>query len=141
VRLQDGKVRGCDSQGCGYFEAPRGNHKHHGVDVECRNYEGIVSSASGVVTKIGFPYGDEDRKHFRYVEVTKDEYRFRYFYINPMVEVGQSVSVDTLLGNSQDLTKIYPGITQHCHFEIMDKDDNYIDPTPVLLALDEPQYG
>lgn len=141
MRLQDGVIRKCDSQGCGFFGAPRGDHKHNGIDVECRVNDGIVSSTSGTVTKIGLPYGDEDRDHFRYVEVTKGRYRFRYFYIEPLVKVGQNVGVDSLLGYSQDLTETYEGITQHCHFEIMDKDDNYIDTTPLLLALDEPEYG
>lgn len=141
MRLQDNKIRKCDVHGCGHFGASRGDRLHRGVDVECVAGEVIASSTSGTVTKLGIVYADEALRHFRYVEVTKGDYRYRYFYVDPLVKVGQNVGVDSLLGIAQDLSLYYEGITQHCHFEIKDKDGTYVDPTPLLLALKEPEYG
>lgn len=145
MRIQDYPMRGCDKQGCGYFGAPRGSRKHRGIDIECLANAGINSIVSGKVTKVGKPYYDEgnsrNRNHYRYVEVTKGDYRFRIYYISPMVKVGDEVDAGDLIGYSQDLTEVYPDITQHCHLEIKNKDGEYIDPTPVYLALQEDIYG
>ena len=141
MRIQDYPMRGCDDKGCGHFGASRGKRSHSGIDIECFANAAIVSLVSGKVTKVGLPYADEDKRHYRYVEVTKGGYRFRIFYISPMVKVGDEVDAGDLLGYSQDLTVTYPGITQHCHFEIKNKAGEYIDPTPVYLALQEDIYG
>ena len=90
-----------------------------------------------MVTKLGYPYSPEDevKGHLRYVEVDLDGNRFRYFYINPLVQVGDKVWPQTILGTSQDLTEIYPGITQHVHFEIIGPDGDPIDPQRMLPLL------
>ena len=141
MHIQNYPIRECDEQGCGYFGASRGSRKHVGIDIECSINAPILSPISGVVTKVGFPYSDEDKKHFRYIEVTKDDYRFRFFYLSPVLKVGDDVDAGDLLGYSQDLTTTYKGIAQHCHFEVKDKEGNHIDPTPVYLALNEEIYG
>jgi murein DD-endopeptidase MepM/ murein hydrolase activator NlpD len=129
------EVRGCDSQGCGHFGASRGTRKHNGVDLVCDLDTPINSPISGMVTKIGWPYGDKDKQHIRYVQVTSGDYDFRVFYINPAVEVGQMVSTDSVLGFSQELGCFYQGITEHVHLEIKDKNECYIDPSPTLIAM------
>jgi hypothetical protein len=90
----------------------------------------------GMVTKIGYPYkpGDQKKGHLRYVEITDSQsrMRFRYFYVNPEVAVGHFVEKEQPIGEVQDLTKIFRGITSHFHLEIIDYDGRYIDPKDVM---------
>ena len=127
---EETKERQLDDQGSGYFGAPRGSRKHKGSDRVCKANDKIHSSTFGTVTKIGYPYSpdDPDKGHLRYVQVaTPDGYEFRYFYINPCVKKGHQVKLKEVIGTSQDLTKIYKGITQHFHIEIR-KDGEYFNP-------------
>ena len=135
MKLYELDIRGCDSQGCGHFGASRGTRKHNGIDLVCIPGDEIQSPVNGRVTKIGWPYADKDKRHIRYAQVECSDYSFRIFYIKPMVEVGQLVSTNSVLGFSQELGGLYPGITEHCHFEIKDKNGVYVDPTPVLIAM------
>lgn len=124
-------IRGYDKQGAGHYHAPRGKRLHDGVDFVCEHHEEIKSFTAGVVTKIGYPYdpGNIYKGHLRYVEVTdKIGFRCRYFYILPHVSIGDTAQAGDVLGASQRLTKIYPGITQHFHFEVMVKSSKLINP-------------
>jgi len=125
--------RKCDLKGCGHFGASRGSRKHAGVDMACTPYTEVGSPVRGVVTKLGWPY--RGRPEIRYVEVNAGDYFFRVFYVDPAVKVGDMVELNGVLGTSQALGNLYPGITEHVHFEIKDKDGEYVDPTPVILAL------
>ena len=135
MKLSELDIRGCDRQGCGHFGASRGTRKHNGVDLVCMPGDEIQSPVNGIVTKIGYPYGGRDKHHIRYVQVTCGQYEFRVFYVKPMVEVGQLVTTNSVLGFAQDLGGFYPEITEHIHFEIKDKNGSYVDPTPTIEAL------
>ena len=117
------KLRRCDAQGCGHWQAPRGNRKHNGIDVVCQAGECVESITDGIITKIGYPYNPNSSKgHFRYVEVTDaNKARIRYFYVMPSIDVkvGKTVAQGDSLGNSQKLSNIYSGITQHYHLEVI----------------------
>jgi len=126
------KFREQDSWGSGAFGASRGDRKHNGVDLLCDAHTSIQSSISGKVTKVGYPYADD--LSYRYVQVSKGGYDYRIFYVSPSVNEGDVVDVGDLIGMSQDLEKRYEGIPNHVHFEIKHGDE-YIDPTPVVLAL------
>ena len=129
-------IRGGDKHGFGYFGASRGDRTHNGVDIACYAGSEIPSLTPGEVTKIGYPYDPEDHKkgHLRYVEVTLDGNKYRYFYIEPRVSVGDTVFPGDVLGEAQGLLKIYPGITDHIHFEHISPDGVYIDPTNMVMA-------
>lgn len=123
-------IRGYDLQGAGYFGAPRGDRTHKGIDFVSYADGDVIALSSGIVTKIGFPYdpGDDKKGHLLYVQITdKNGYAVRYFYVDPIGKVGTPVLMGSTIGLSQDLTKIYPGITQHFHFEVK-KADIYCDP-------------
>ncbi len=130
MNIFDLEVRKQDSQGAGHYGAPRGSRKHNGVDFVCVAEAYVKSFTDGVVTKLGYPYNPNNAKkgHLRYVEVTTDGHKYRYFYISPLVSVGDEVQVGQPLGVSQDLTSIYKGMTQHFHFEIKDPNGKFIDP-------------
>lgn len=128
-----------DSYGSGSFGASRGKtRKHVGIDYNCSPGSLIFAPLPGKVTKLGYPYADD--LSFRYVEVTTDEgIRSRVFYIYPLVELGDIVSTDSVIGRSQDLTKRYPAdgshkeaISNHCHWECKDKQGNYHNPSILL---------
>ena len=118
--------RGTDKLGDGAYGASRGDRLHNGVDLAC--YPGTIINCSrpGVVTKLGYPYGDD--LSFRYVQVTTPSGAdMRYFYVSPSVEVGDSVEVGQMLGYSQELGKRYEGITEHIHVEVK-QGGEYLNP-------------
>lgn len=128
-------LRASDKWGSGWYGAPRGGRAHNGVDVACFKGSIIHSNVSGKVTKIGYPYPPSDPKkgHYRYVEVeAADNWKHRTFYIDPLVQVGDYVTKGDKIGKSQGLTDLWPGMTDHVHYEIKVLKDGkwtYIDPT------------
>lgn len=133
MHLFEMPFRQCDAQGCGHFGAGRGDHTHKGVDMACTPGTEVKSPVRGQVTKLGWPYAD--KPDIRYVEVTADGYQYRMFYVDPGCAVGDYVEQGEVIGTSQRLESMDRGGTQHVHFEIKDGDGEYVDPTPVIIAL------
>ena len=125
-----------DSFGSGAYLAPRSSsdrkgqkysYEHNGVDKSCYPLTEIESDIQGVVTKLGYPYGDD--LSFRYVQITdKAGFKHRYFYVEPHVVVGQPVSEGEIIGVTQKLNDRYEGITEHCHYEIKDDKHKHYNP-------------
>lgn len=126
-------IRGRDCKGSGYFGASRGRRKHAGVDfVHCPG-EPVCAFSAGTVTKLGFPYAHH--LQYRYVQVTDaDGIECRYFYVEPCVALGDTVRAGQAIGATQKLGEVYPGITEHFHFEIR-RDGEHLDPLPYLGEL------
>ena len=117
-----GAPRGHDAFGDGEFGARRdgGSRDHEGVDYVATAGQDVKAPISGYVTKIGYAYaGYSDLK---FVEISNPAlgYVARAFYVNPGVEVGQSVRLGDTIGKDQSLQKHYPGITNHVHLEVME---------------------
>ena len=113
--------RGIDDFGSGAFGASRGSRTHRGIDWACYPDTIIESRTSGRVTKLGYPYANED---FRYVEITDENLaRHRYFYVNPMVKQGDLIEQDEVIGYAQDIAGKYntaeKRMTNHIHYEIL----------------------
>jgi murein DD-endopeptidase MepM/ murein hydrolase activator NlpD len=121
--------RKADNFGEGYFGASRGNRTHNGVDKAVPVGTSIYPIVGGEVTKLGYPYGDD--LSFRYVQVSDRGIDYRYFYVSPLVSVGDHVTAETVLGKSQKLKDRYPGITEHVHFEVK-VNGKTVDPNPYL---------
>lgn len=102
----------------------------------CMKGSQVLSCTDGKVTKIGYPYNPSDEKkgHLRYVQITTDGHDLRYFYIKPMVELGQEIKEGDILGLVQGLADIYDGITEHFHFEVK-KNGEVINPNNYLEDL------
>lgn len=132
MNLSDMHLRKCDQHGSGEFGASRGSRRHNGVDLACMAGTLVGSPVDGMVSKLGYPYGDD--LSFRYVEVEAQGYAFRVFYIDPLVSVGRQVQRGDILGACQSLMQRYPGITDHVHLEVKDEHGDYVDPTPVLIG-------
>ncbi len=124
-------IRLSDKFGSGAYRAKRGDRWHRGVDLSAYAGTLIFPIRPGNVTKLGYPYKDD--LSFRYVQVTDLVSRldFRYFYLEPLVSEGDLVGLDIPIGKVQDLTKKYPGITNHVHFEVKDG-SRYSDPNDFL---------
>jgi len=135
VILIGAPIRGSDKQGSGAYMAPRGSRFHRGLDIACYAGSEVYSVSAGIVTKIGYPY---DPRHpikgkLRYVEVQDgDGMRSRYFYVSPLVEVGDVVRRRELIGVTQGLINIYPGITDHFHFEVKSERGQFLNPHDYL---------
>lgn len=116
--------RGTDPGGSGDFGANRGSRLHMGVDYAAWPGSILLSPVKGIVTRLGYPYGDD--LSYTYVEVTdKEGNRHRFFYIDPSVDIGEAVRRTTPLGTVQDVSVRYPvprGMKPHIHYEIINKD-------------------
>ncbi len=125
-------LRGTDEFGCGAYGAPRGDRQHRGEDVAAYQGSFVLPVENGLISKIGFPYDPNDQKkgHLRYVELlTQLNYRIRYFYVEPLVDVGEHVFTHQPLGTVADLQAVYgPGMTNHVHVEVIDPNGDYMDP-------------
>lgn len=118
-----------DRAGDGRFGAPRGARQHKGIDYECVPGQVLVGGVSGSVTKHGYCYGDD--LNWRYVQVTDfDGLHHRFFYVDPLVPVGEVVGPDTAIGVAQDITRRYPdqGMVPHVHYEVMREGGEHLDP-------------
>ncbi len=126
-----------DQWGSGNFGAPRGKRTHQGIDYACVPHSKVLSNVFGEVTKIGYPYDPNSKKkgHLRYVQVTdKNGFDVRYFYVFPLVKVGDKIGQGGVLGESQDLATIWPGMTNHVHFEVK-KNGAYLHPQKYLQDI------
>lgn len=126
--------RGTDQWGSGNFRASRGNRTHKGIDYSCDPGIDIDCPVDGVVTKLGYPYGDDLK--FRYVEVSEPGgFRHRHFYVLPTVRVGDKIKRGDKVGEAQDIAGKYSRpdktMTNHAHYEIK-INSRYIDPEGLI---------
>lgn len=127
--------RGHDAFGDGFFHArrDRGSRPHEGVDYDARAGQDVAAPISGYVAKIGYAYPGDER--FRYVEIENPALHLhaRVFYVNPEVQVGQSVALGSPIGTAHSLQARYAGITDHVHLEL-EEGGRKIDAQTVILA-------
>lgn len=122
-----------DKEGDGHYGASRGSRKHVGIDFIASANEPVPAPISGVITKLGYPYGDD--LSYRYVQITDDAgKRVRCFYVEPSVRVGDSVRKGDQIGTVQTLQKRYGGrgMVDHVHLEVKTGPKQY-EPWPQYL--------
>ena len=129
-------IRDWDDLGCGHYQASRGSRLHNGIDFCAEPDEKLVTPVSGVVTKLGYCYGDD--LSYRYVEVTgTSDRRHRFFYISPGVQVGEIVTAgETALGCVQDIAARYKHrgfMNNHFHYEVLLESGGYVNPELALV--------
>ena len=118
--------RDTDEWGSGAFGASRGKRTHKGIDYACYPDTVILSPVGGVVTKLGYPYGDD--LSFRYVEITDDQgLKHRLFYVEPGCEPGDEIESGDIIGTAQDIAGRYSKpdkvMKNHIHYEILENDE------------------
>lgn len=130
--------RGHDAFGDGYFHARRdgGARAHEGVDYDSRAGQTVAAPISGFVSKIGYAYPGDTR--FKFVEIENPALHLeaRVFYVDPAVEIGESVSLGSPIGTAHSLQARYGGITDHIHLELAES-GRKIDAQSVILARRE----
>lgn len=118
--VRDQKSRQRDRFGSGQFHASRdhGSRPHQGLDIVAAAGEQIFSPIDGTVVRDAQPYPNDPT--FRGVVIQGTEewegYEVKMFYVQGLrsgpVDAGAPV------GFAQDLSKKYPGITNHVHLEV-----------------------
>jgi len=126
-----------DAYGDGCFHARRdgGAREHEGVDYVATAGQAVNAPISGYVAKIGLAYpGDETLK---FVEIDNPALHMtaRVFYVDPRVEVGDTVAIGRPIGSAHSLQKRYPlGITDHVHLELADAKGRKLDAERLIVA-------
>lgn len=128
--------RQTDAYGEGRFHATRdgGEREHEGVDYVATAGQAVEAPISGYVSKIGYAYPDDPT--LRYVEIDNPALRLtaRVFYVDPKVEVGDTVAVGHPIGQAHSLQHRYPlGITDHVHLEIEER-GRKVDAETLIVA-------
>jgi murein DD-endopeptidase MepM/ murein hydrolase activator NlpD len=113
-------LRGKDEWGSGHYLASRGDRIHKGIDIACYPSSTLLADFDAQVIRVGYPYSKHGKKgYLRLVELAVDaQTRVKYMYIYPSVSPGQFVNKGDELGIVQDLSIIYPGMTNHYHMEV-----------------------
>ncbi|MBI1245640.1 MAG: peptidoglycan DD-metalloendopeptidase family protein [Alphaproteobacteria bacterium] len=135
-----------DGQGDGAYGVSRdgGTRKHNGIDLVAPPGTQITSPVDGKIGPTFDPYrgipGKEGKLKAIRIE-TNDGHRVEVFYVDidgKNLERGAPISKGDPLGTAQDLSLVYPPnangpMTNHVHLQIQ-KDGQYIDPTPLLRS-------
>lgn len=91
--------------------------------------ETVSSPVTGRVSRIVVAYANTN---YRGVEIeTPDGLKVKVLYVDPSVSVGDIVSAGEPIGDAQDISERYVGITNHVHVE-MQQFGELIDPTPLM---------
>jgi murein DD-endopeptidase MepM/ murein hydrolase activator NlpD len=130
-----GAPRGHDAFGDGQFGARRdgGVREHEGVDYVAKAGQDVAAPISGYVTKIGYAYGGDTSLTFVEISNPALGYVARAFYVNPGVEVGQTVRLGEVIGTDQNLQSHYPGITNHVHLEVMEPGGERVNAAELIV--------
>jgi peptidoglycan LD-endopeptidase LytH len=132
--------RQSDAYGEGRFHASRdgGEREHEGVDYVATPGQVVEAPISGYVAKIGYAYPDDT--NLRYVEIDNPALHLtaRVLYVDPKVQVGDTVAVGHPIGQAHTLQHRYPlGITDHIHLEIADSRGRKLDAETLIVARTE----
>ncbi len=109
--------RRTDAHGSGQYGASRGSRTHKGIDIVTKEGQAILSPIDGMVVKESRPYKDKPSVTGLLIRGTGEwaDYEIKIFYalglFSGPVKAGQPVAI------AQDLTKLYPDITNHVHVE------------------------
>lgn len=128
-------VRIHDAWGNGEYGAKRGDRTHKGIDLAAYPFTIIQSMTPGRVSKLGHVYASDLR--YRYVQITLGERDYRYFYVQPLVKVGEWVWTGTVIGRVQDIAGKYTTkekvMINHMHFSIK-HNGVHLDPTTFIIG-------
>lgn len=131
-------VRGPDkwaSQG-GAYHAARSrdgrSRQHEGVDLVCPPHTPIYAPEACIFDRIADPYPDsKDGILLGCVLALHAGGKVKILYMEPtkQMKAGMMLTSGTLVGFSQSLQHLYPGITDHVHLEYYNPSGERVDPT------------
>lgn len=113
------RSRSTDRYGSGQFNAGRvrggKRHHHQGLDIVAKAKEQILSPIDGDITREAIPYAPFTGLVIRGTG-TYLGYEVKLFYVQGY-RSGPVIKGE-VIGRAEDLTKKYPGITNHVHMEV-----------------------
>ncbi len=126
-----------DSQGHGYYGAPRGSRKHNGVDLVVEKGDQVLAPENGVLKRSAQPYSSDPKyKGFVLVGDSGLEWKVFYCILEPNI-IGTRVSKGQHIATAQAISEKYnSSMIDHIHVEIR-KDEKRIDPTDTIMSGDE----
>ena len=132
-------IRGDDKYGTGAFGAPRSRdgaaHPHMGLDIVTVPGQPIILPAPLKCVRVAVPYPegiDADVLKGILLEAM-DGLQLKILYMDPIMKLmGGYWPRGTVIGHAQSLQNRYPGITNHCHFEVWLHSER-VDPTPYFM--------
>lgn len=112
------RSRQSDRHGSGQYAASRGGRRHQGVDIVVYTGQKIHSPIEGEVIREALPYADDLSYRGLVIRGSGDwsGYEVKIFYVEGLAT--GPVSPGTVIGYAQDLSRKYPGITNHVHVEV-----------------------
>ncbi|XP_009700304.1 PREDICTED: leukocyte cell-derived chemotaxin-2-like [Cariama cristata] len=120
------EIRGCDAQGCGGYNNPRGGRKHRGVDVLCEDGSVVYAPFLAKIDRQTKPYGNGNAID-NGVQLSGSGFCIKMFYIKP-VKYSGLVKKGEKIGVMLPMQRVYQGIMSHVHIQNCD----LTDPTPNL---------
>lgn len=118
-----------DKFGSGEYGASRdrGTRSHKGIDIITSSGEEVYAPFEANIIRQTFPYKNDPSYEGVVLQGTGKwkGYEAKVFYVTGLLS--GPVKEGMLMAHAQDLTKKYPGITNHLHFEIR-LDNSTIDP-------------
>ena len=110
------KVRN-DYRGNGDFFAKRDGHPHEGIDLEVFPGQVVIAPTKCHVDRISRPYATDPG--WLGLQLSTPLVIVKIFYLEPFKTIiGKDVDFAEPLGHAQDISKKYPGITPHIHFQV-----------------------
>lgn len=128
--------RRVDDWGNGDFGASRGGRYHLGRDYLYTPDEEVRAPVEASILRLGYPYSDDTS--FRLIEMvsynheTRAKIIWRFFYVSPVVAVGELVTPGELLGTAQDISSRYKKegrqpMGNHIHVECIVDPETFFD--------------
>ena len=106
--------RRVDDWGNGAFAASRGGRYHLGRDYLYEAGEFVRAPMEATVLRLGYPYNDTDSiDRYRLIEMlsfnveTGAKLIWRFFYVRPVVAVGEILTPAQVIGEAQDISAKY----------------------------------
>ena len=118
LNVTGGTIRN-DSEGSGYFGAPRGSDVHHGVDLTLPRGAGqaLLAPITGRFDRVSYPYGDDLR--WKGGIFANEDIAIWLFYFEPDQNLfREEVSMGQVIGITQDISIKYPGMIPHIHMQV-----------------------
>ncbi|XP_006017250.1 myeloid protein 1-like [Alligator sinensis] len=123
------EIRGCDSYGCGHYNAERkgSKGKHLAVDVVCRDGSEVRAPFSGTITKVRGDF--HTARNVEGVEIQGEGFCVKLMFVQIAFQIKNGrVRRGEVIGTMQNMQQMFPGIISHIHVENCD----HSDPTPNL---------
>lgn len=117
VHLNQLPVRAQDARGAGHYHAPRGDRPHEAIDLETEAGTVICVPFDLTFERVGDPYGDGK---FSLIQTRSSNGEvWRFLYVSPIKrwKKGEVLKAGEPLGQVQDLTGYWKGITNHVHVD------------------------